>query len=310
VSLELSYVVVTDRFETIRDVVRAVAAQTISDSVELVIVCPSQRELAIDIAETAGIGQVLVVEFSPVVPLSSARNAGIRACSCPLVFVGETHSYPAPNCLAALLAAHRSGSYVVVSPVIENGNPVKALSWASLMLTYRHWLEPVERCEIGMVSTYNACFRRAALLEQGDDLARLLDYGSGLDVRLRASGGRFLIEPAARLAHLNIAAWRGWLPDRFLSGRFWASARSRDWPVSRKLLYFVAAPLLPAFIAGRALRSPQWAHHRARLPRGTLSLVVLGGIITAAGEAIGYVRGKGTSPARLAPYELHRTDYL
>jgi hypothetical protein len=105
VSLELSYVVVTDTLETILDVVRAVAAQTIRDRIELVIVCPSERDLELDTAEIRGIGAVRVVEVGAVVPLSPPRAAGILAASCPLVFVGETHSFPAPDCLEALLAA-------------------------------------------------------------------------------------------------------------------------------------------------------------------------------------------------------------
>jgi hypothetical protein len=194
--------------------------------------------------------------------------------------------------------------------VIENANPQKALSWAALILTYRHWIAPAAREEIGMLSTYNACFRREALLAFGDRLDRMLDYGSGLDRDLRARGGRLLMEPAARLGHLNVAALNGWLPERFLSGRFWAVARSRRWTPGRRLLYAVASPLIPLAIAGRALKSKQWAHHRGKMPRGTLGVLVVSAIATAAGEVVGYVAGGGDTPVRLAEYELHRSRYL
>jgi hypothetical protein len=309
-TLGISYVVATDTFDTIRHVVRAVARQTIRDRVELVIVCPSEGELGLDPTEAEGIGAVRVVEFDPVVPLSPPRAAGIRAASCPLIFVGETHSFPASDCLETLLAAHRSGHYAAVTPVIENANPEKALSWAGLMLTYRHWIEPARRGEIDVVSTYNACFRREVLVDFGDRLAVMLDYGSGLDIDLRARGGRFLIEPAARLAHLNIAALNGWMPERFLSGRFAAVARARRWPRARRLLYALAAPLIPLMIAGRAVRSAQWAHHRGKMPRGTLGALVLCALATGAGEVTGYVAGGGRTPVRLAEYELHRARYL
>jgi hypothetical protein len=310
VSLELSYVVVTDTFETIRDVVRSVAGQTIRDRVELVIVCPSALELALDAAETDRIGAVRVVEVGAVIPLSPPRAAGIRAASCDLVFVGETHSFPLPDCLEALLGAHRSGDYAAVAPVVENGNPEKAVSWATLMLTYRQWLEPATRGEIGAVSTYNACFRRDLLLAFGDRLEAMFDYGSALDADLRAGGGRLLIEPAARLAHLNVAALNGWLPERFLSGRFWAVARARRWPLARRVLYVLAAPLIPALIAGKALRSGQWARHRRQMPRGTFAAVLVSALATAAGEVTGYVAGSGRTPVKLAEYELHRARYL
>ena len=309
-SLQLSYVVVTDTFATIRDVARAVRASSIAADVELVVVCPSERELGLNASETTGIGAVRIVEFGAVIPLSPPRAAGIRAATCELVFVGETHSFPAEGCLEALVAAHRSGDYAAVTPVIENANPEKALSWAGLMLTYRHWLEPAAREDIDVLSTYNACFRREALVEFGDRLTAMLDYGSGLDVMLRAGGGRFLMEPAARLLHLNIAALSGWLPERFLSGRFWATARSRNWSSARRLAYVLGAPLIPIMIAGRAIRSKQWAHYQQRMPRGTMVLVILSAVATAAGELAAYVAGEGRTPISLAEYELHRARYL
>ena len=309
-SLQLSYVVVTDTFATIRDVVRAVRASSIASGVELVIVCPSERELGLGSAEATGIGAVRLIEVGAVIPLSRARAAGIRAASCALVFVGETHSFPAPGCLEALVAAHRSGDYAAVTPVIENANPEKALSWACLMLTYRHWLEPAAFQDIDGLSTYNACFRRDLLLGFGARLEAMLDYGSGLDTELRSGGGHFLIEPAARLTHLNVAALGAWLPERFLSGRFWATARSRQWSPARRLAYVLGAPLIPVMIAGRAVWSRQWTHHQRRMPRGTLAAVILSAVATAAGELTAYVAGGGRTPIWLAEYELHRAKYL
>jgi len=310
VTLTLSYVVVTDTFATIRDVVRAVAAQTIHDQIELVIVCSSAEELALDPKASEGIGAVRVIEAGPVIPLSPPRAIGVRAATCPLVFVGETHSYPAPDCMERLMTALASEEYAAVMPMIVNGNPDTALSWASIMLTYRHWMEPTARAGIDVLSTYNACFRRQLLLDFGDELTELFDYGSGLDQRLRRNGARFLIEPAARLSHLNVATFNGFVPDRFLGGRFWGSARMRPWPVTRRLLYLAGAPLIPALIAGKALRSRQWIHHRPRLPRGTALLLLIGAILTAAGEVAAYAAGRGKTPIQLAEYELHRSRYI
>jgi hypothetical protein len=309
-SLELSYVVVTDTFDTIRHVVGALTKQTVRDRIELVIACRSESELQLDADQASLLGAVRIVEVDSVIPLSPSRAAAVRAASCSLVFIGETHSFPAPDCLEALLAAHRSGNYAAVTPVVENANPEKALSWAGLMLTYRHWIEPATRGEIAELATYNACYQRDLLLSFGDRLTQMLDYGSGLDTELRAAGGPFLIEPAARLAHLNVGSLTGFVPERFLSGRFWAVARARRWTTARRLLYVVAAPLIPLLIAGKAVRSTQWQHHRSRMPRGTLAAVLACAAVTAAGEVTGYVAGSGRTAERLGKYELYRSRYL
>ncbi len=309
-SLVVSYVVATDTFATIRGVVRAVRASTIASRVELLIVCPSAQTLGLEGAETAGIGAVRVIEVPEILPLSPARAEGVRAASCPLVFIGETHSYPKPGCLEALVAALDGGDFAAVTPVIENANPRKAMSWAGLMLTYRHWLAPATRGEVEAVSTYNACFRRDRLLALGDRLVAMMDYGSGLDRCLRSDGGRLLMEPAASLGHLNMAAFPAWMAERFLSGRFWGCARSRHWSPARRFAYVLGAPLIPILIAGRAIRSTQWTHHRSIMPRGTGLAVIVCALATAAGEVTAYIAGNGRTPIRLAEYELHRARYL
>jgi hypothetical protein len=166
------------------------------------------------------------------------------------------------------------------------------------------------RAEIDVMSTYNACFRRELLLGFGDRLEAMQDYGSGLDTELRAGGGRFLIEPAARLTHLNIAALRGWLPERFLAGRFWGTARSRHWSLLKRIAYVAGSPLLPVLIAGKAVRSKQWRHFQRQMPGGTFALLIVSAIATAAGELTAYVAGAGQAPILLAEYELHRARYL
>ena len=306
---QVSYVLATDRFETVRRVVRAIREQTISGSIELVLVCPSEQELGLEPDAVQGIGEVRVVEVDTLVPLSYPRAAGIQAASAAIVFVGETHSFPEPGCLETLLAAHRDGRYAVVMPAIVNGNPERASSWANLMVTYRHWLAPAERGEVENVSTYNGCFRRELLAAYGDRLPEMLEYGSGLDHELKAQGYALLLEPAATLRHLNVATMAAWLPDRFLGARIWSAARGRRWSRGRRLAYGLASPLIPFLLVARVLRSRQWAEHRGSMPAGTLAGVVLSALGIGVGEAAGYLTGSGSAPHRIAKYELHRDRY-
>jgi hypothetical protein len=307
---QVSYVLATDTFETVREVVRAVAGQTVKGAIELVLVCPSQHELGLEPEAVDGIGEVRVIEVGTLVPLSHPRAAGIHAASAPLVFVGETHSFPEPSCLETLLAAHREGHYAVVMPAIVNGNPERASSWANLMVTYRHWLAPAERGEVEEVSTYNGCFRRELLVAYGDRLPEMLEYGSGIDRELKAQGYGLLLEPAATLRHLNVARIGAWLPDRFLGAQIWGAARGRRWSLARRLAYALASPLIPLLLVARVLRSRQWADHRSSMPAGTLPGLVLSAVAIGIGEATGYLIGSRSAPSRVAKYELHRDRYI
>ncbi len=304
----VSYVVVTDRFDTVRDVVRAVAAQTVRDQIELVLVCPSEAELGLESELVAGIGSVRVVEAEPLAPITVPCAAGIAAASAPLVFVGETHSFPEPDCLERLLAAHARGNYAVVMPQLLNANAGRASSWANVFVTYRDWLPPAGG-EVTSVSTHNGCFRRDLLVAYGARLPEMLDFGSGLDAEFRAQGYGLLLEPSARLPHLNVATLGGWIADRFLVARIYADAKARSWSRVRRLLYCLAGPLIAPLIVARVLRSPQWAEHRAAMPSGTLPGVVFSALVIAVGEMCGYVAGSGSAPRRIAKYEIHRARY-
>ena len=78
---ELSAVIVTpDDYQTIRETIRCLAAQEVSDRIELVIVAPSADGLGL---ENGGLGffRIEVVEAGEVRSSAAARVAGIRRSS-------------------------------------------------------------------------------------------------------------------------------------------------------------------------------------------------------------------------------------
>ena len=62
----------------------------------------------------AGFAAFRVVEHDPM-QLPAARAAGVRAAGAPVVFVGETHTYPHERWAEALIAAHEH-AWTAVTP--------------------------------------------------------------------------------------------------------------------------------------------------------------------------------------------------
>jgi hypothetical protein len=302
---ELSYVLGTDRYETVRETVRAVAAQSVADRIELVLVGPPG--LAVDDADVAGIGCLRVVAVATLSSLPAAHAAAVQACTAPFVLIGESHAFPDRSCVERVLSTLAEG-HVAVTPALRNGNPRTARSWANLMVTYSRWLGGPRR-ELDVMPTHNGAFRTATLVSLGDRLADLLDYGGGLEVELRRHGGTLLLEPAATLAHLNVARPKGWVADRYLAARLYGAARSRGWSRARRAAYCVGGPLIPVVALGCLLRSDGWAATRPLMPRGTLVAAVVSVVVMAAGEVAGYAAGAGSAPERVLEYELHRARY-
>ena len=181
----LSVVLVTDRYETVRLVVDCFAAQTIRERVEIVIVLPESRRHEIPHHDLSMFAAVRAVEVPSIRPMPPARAAGVRASNAPIVFIGETHSFPHRQFAEFLVKAHEEPWDVVV-PGLLNANPESSKSWAAFVLDYGYWLASLCAAPIGNGPTWNASYKREILLELGERLDSALSCGDDLPLELRA----------------------------------------------------------------------------------------------------------------------------
>jgi hypothetical protein len=305
----LSYVLVTDTLPTVRGVLAHLARQTRAGSVELVLVAPT----AIDSGSSElprGLGGVRCVRCPAPIELPAARALGVRAASAPVVFVGETHSFPEPEMVERLLAAFAAGWDAVV-PAIVCANPRTGRSRAVYLIDYARWgpeQMPAERAE---PLFYNTAFRRDALLALGDDLADALSsIDRGAWGPLRAAGRRARFEPAARLRHLNVSRPGALLRERLYCGLRLGHFRSRRWGWLRRLTYAAATPLVPLVIAARVRREVRGALARGGLPLSTLPWLAIALAARAVGEGLGYLGAGRFAEAAETEIEIHRTRYV
>jgi hypothetical protein len=304
----MSIVLVTDRYETIRPVIDRLAAQTVREELEVVLVGPSGDQLR-DVPDRDRFAAFQTVETASPVELGEARAAGVRAASAPLVFIGETHSYPHPRMADELIRAHE-GPWTAVVPSFCNADPDGPWSWAGFLSDYGAWVPGLHPGEIEFAPMYNASYRRSALLEFGDRLASALRFGDEMGLGLRARGHRVRFEPAARIEHLSVARPAAWIHERFLAGVLIAGARAQRWSWGRRILYLCGAPILPALYL-RRIRSGIDAQRRSTpLPLSAFPLILAGFLIKAVGEIVGYARGtRDREDARMTEFELHRVEY-
>ena len=223
-------------------------SQRDADSIELVVACPSIGELGA-IRGRDSFAAVKTVEHRDhdggFVDLAAARAAAVRAASASLVVLGETHCFPAPGWAEALVAAHESGEPAVVGPVVLNANPKTVISWANLIMDYGPWLYPTETGPGEQLPGHNSCYRRDELLAYDGRLAEMLAYETALHDDLRRRGRELVLSGDARVRHLNVSVAGDWMRERFQVGRAFSSARSSRWPLWRRALYVVGAPLIP-----------------------------------------------------------------
>jgi hypothetical protein len=305
----LSVVLATDTFDTIQPVVACLSRQTVRSQLELIILATTRSALEPGHSALEGFGRVQLIEVGPFQEFAGPRAIGIRAATAPILVVGETHSYPHSGWAEALIEAHKQ-PWAVVIPGFGNANAADALSWAAFLRDYGYWLAGLPAGEVSMMPTHNAAYKREVLLELGPGLEKALSHGDHLNHHLRAHGYRLYFEPAARIDHLNVSQPVAWLDERFLFGQLLAAQRVKRWSWQRRMLYLMASPLIPGVILSRARRGLIAARRQTPLPLGTLPGLLLGTLVSAAGEAVGYTLGAGRAAGqKMTEYELHKARY-
>jgi hypothetical protein len=304
-TIELSVILATDRFETIRKVVRHLGAQTARDRLELVVVTPSTFELE----ETPFAATRVVESEGEAIDVARLRADGVRAASAPAVLLAETHSFPAPDSAEALIEAHR-GPWAAVGQAICNGNPQTMRSWTNLFLDYGPWADPCGGGPVRELPTHNSSFKRAELLACGEELPDLLRYSEGINAALRARGGRLYLEPRARTFHVNVSRATSWLVERSAAGRAYAGARAAEWPAWRRAAYACGSPLIPLVRGRRVLRDIRRTGRAEELLPRILPALALGLAVSALGELAGYLLGPGRAPRLIGEMELRRFPHV
>jgi hypothetical protein len=296
-------VLVPDRFNTVAEVVRQLAAQDRHGEMEIVFVSPAELDVPPEAMSGFQHWQTVRVPAWP--STAEARAAGVVAAESAVVAFVEDHCFPTPGWANALIEAHRDG-WAAVGPVILNANPSFTMSWANLLIEYGVWLHPREGGAASHLPGHNSSYKRDVLLAYGDRLAAMLEAESVLHWDLGARGFRLAIEPRARSRHQNFARFWPSLELRFESGRHFASSRAMSWPLSRRLIFAAGSPVLP-FLRSWRLRSSLRRHTNRRRPLVAPFVFVLLAV-DAIGEFAGYAVGRG-SMATLNDLEFHRDRF-
>lgn len=307
---EMSVVIVTpDDYETIRKVIRCLHAQTVKDRLQLIIVAPSAEALVVDPSELKDFFQYRIIGIGKIDSIASASAAGLRQADAPLVAFLEDHSFPNPEWAEVLIKAHEQ-SWAAVGPVMRNANPESLTSWVDFLIHYGRWIDPTPAGPIDHLPGHNSSYKRSILLDYGPALEGMMEAESVLHWDLGTKGYQLCLEPAAKVSHLNFERFSSWMSAQFHSGRLFAASRAKGWALFRRLIYVGGTPLIPAVCLWRTLRHLRRSQkEHPSLPQ-ILPALVLGLVLSAAGEMTGLLLGAGSSKERMGHLEFHRERHL
>ena len=171
---------------------------------------------------------------------------------------------------------------------------------------------PATPGERDLLPSHQTAYRRSRLLEFGEALDEYLESETTLHTALRAQGQRLYFEPAARTDHLNVSRFPDLIAIQFHNYRMFAANRAAHgrWSNGRRVLYVAGAPLIPLVRLYRILRELRRCGLLAvRGPRCFFPLVV-GTVVGAVGEMIGYSFGPGAAARSRLTFELERLRHV
>ncbi|HYO46174.1 MAG TPA: glycosyltransferase [Gemmatimonadota bacterium] len=297
-------VVAPEGWPPVRNTVRHLAAQSIADQIEIVLVVPRGFAFDTDAAALDGFSGWRVAEVDGIVGGAAGYAAGVRAASAPFVVLTEDHCYPEPGWAEALIGAYDDRT-AVVGPVVAHANEGGAIAWADYLLGYGPWLDPTPGGDVEYLPGHNSSYRRSALLPYEPDLDRWLEAESVLHWDMREKGWRLVLEPKARTHHFSFSRPSSWLKSTFLQSRAFAGRRTREAGLAKRLFWVAACPLIPAVRLRRCVRDSRRSAAGPSLVRTLPALTALLAV-SALGEAVGYALGEGDAPQQVTRYEFRR----
>jgi len=297
-------VVIPDVYDTVRNTMKYLQAQTAARQIEIVIVKPANQQIGLDESDLKCFHSWQIVEVDKVTSIAQGFTAGIREARAPIVALTEDHSHPDEKWAELFIAAHQR-PYAVVGPSMCNGNPDSMISWADFYQAYGEWTSPVSSGPIRHLPGHNSSYKRDILLEFGDELETLMEAESVLHRHLQAKGYALYLESGTRTSHLNFDTWSAWIPARYYTGRQFASTWAYSWSWPRRLLFTAASPLIPWVrlwrVQSRVCRGQSTGFILSLLP-----IMISGLLVEGVGHMLGYAAGAGDSAEKVGRCEFHR----
>jgi hypothetical protein len=299
-------VVIPDQFDTVRDTMRALQAQTLAAHIEIVfIIAALDVAVPLDALRSFHSSQTIVVPFGSI---GQAFVVGIRHARAPLIALTEDHSFPEPHWAERLVAAHQT-NHAIVAPAMRNGNPDHIVSWADFFIAYSKWADPIQSQTMDFLPGHNSVYRRSVLEPYLARLEEWFEAETVLHWELRRQGHSLWLEGSTYTSHLNFAQWGIFLRAHSYAGRNFGAQRAAPWRWSKRFVYGLAAPLIPLVRFLRVRREMQRAQFDLLLRVRIYAAILAGLVSDALGQGLGYFTGKGARQEQNMEHEFHRTQY-
>lgn len=290
--------VIVPAVNTLADVVeclQALEGQRSEVQLEALVLVRNGGAVAESVTRLFPWARVLTVPVTMTIP--GMRALGFRESTGRAIAVIEDHVIVPPGWARRLLDALAQGRRVVGGSV-ENAATDTLLDWACFLCEYSHCLPPLQSGSVSWLTGNNVVYARElveahrAVIEEGR-------WENHLHDTLRREGIELHCHPEITVGHKKHYTFGEYLTQRYLYARSYAGARVTGAPLSRRLMYGVAAFALPPLLLVRTVTRIAKKRAHARTLVTALPLIAVFVTSWGAGEVVGYWFGPGDSLAKV-----------
>lgn len=277
-----------DGYATIRPIITCLAEQTIAAQIEIIAVLPKAQEPGLAPETVAAFHSLVPVVIGTIENRGTAAAKGTAHASADVIAFSENHCFPDPTWAEASLRHYDDPGVAGVAPVVDNGNPETALSWACYATGYATFVSDVTK-DVEQMPNHNTTYRASEFHRRANQLEDLLRHEGQFQAAIREEGGRFVMTPEARTKHLNEGTWYLTVGLNYCNGIGYGAKQAtvKGWPerIARAAVFpLLTLPIMRNNLARLAAtgESPQ------KGPMFYLGLLAMSAA-HAFGEALGYL---------------------
>jgi glycosyltransferase involved in cell wall biosynthesis len=278
----------------IDDCIRSLEQQVKACGAEIIVVACGDAEYAGRIARN--FPWVRVIHRSQRETVPELRLRGVEEAKGEIVAIIEEHCLAAADWLSRALNGFAGGEYGVVGgPVVDHAY-TRLRDWVVYFIEYNSYLPPWRDGENHDLGSANIAYSRTLLLKYKDFLSGGY-WEAALHPRLYADGVKFRPLPEMKVHHRGPFNYGYYLQQRYWFSRAFSGARQL--PLSARLAYAIASPLVPFLLLARmARRVMDRKCHPGKFVQA-LPLIIPALVVYTAGEFVGYLAGPGDALSKV-----------
>lgn len=221
--------------------------------------------------------------------VSFLAGTGLKYAKGTIVALTDTSCMVSPNWVVRILQAHESALLAIGGSVEPNGR-MSLLDWAAYFCDYGQFMSPLKAGSVGVLPGNNISIKRSALAKNTELVMPAFRKTLWCE-KIRSEGAELNCDPAIETYFANSVRMVPFLIRRYRNARCFASMRSNEMTKLKRLLHFVASPLVLIVLLQRTIRAIVPKKRYTTQLILSVPFLVLAFIFWSLGEACGYLTG-------------------